>query len=145
MNIKALHAGGWHDIFSGGSIRNFIDMQKQAPSAEAKSGQRLLMGPWAHAATSPEGKIGDVTFGKQAALDMNGTILKWYDYVMKGRKNEFATGKPVRIFVMGDNVWRDEQEFPLAGTKYTKYFLHSTRAANSLNGDGVISTTCSED
>ena len=141
MNIKALHAGGWHDIFSGGSIRNFIDMQKRAPSAEAKSGQRLLMGPWAHAATSPEGKIGDVTFGKQAALDMNGTTLKWYDYVMKGRKNEFATGKPVRIFVMGDNVWRDEQEFPLARTKYTKYFLHSTRAANSLNGDGMISTS----
>jgi len=141
MNIKALHAGGWHDIFSGGSIRNFIDMRKQAPSAEAKSGQRLLMGPWAHADTSPEGKIGDVTFGKQAVLDMNVTILNWYDYVMKGRKNEFATGAPVRIFVMGDNVWRDEKEFPLVGTKYTKYFLHSTRGSNSLNGDGMISTT----
>jgi hypothetical protein len=127
MNIKALHSGGWHDIFSGGSIRNFIDMQKQAPTAEARAGQRLLMGPWAHAATSAEGKIGDVTFGKQAVLDMNATIVKWYDYVMKGRKNEFATDAPVKIFVMGDNVWRDEKEFPLARTKYTKYFLQSNR------------------
>ena len=94
--------------------------RKQAPTAEARNGQRLLMGPWAHAATSPEGKIGDVTFGKQAVLDMNATILKWYDYVMKGRQNEFATGAPVRIFVMGDNVWRDEQEFPLLAHASTR-------------------------
>ena len=139
MNIKALHSGGWHDIFSGGSIRNFMDMQKLAPTAEARNGQRLLMGPWAHAATSPEGKIGDVTFGKQAVMDTNGLILKWYDYVMKGKQNEFATS-PVRIFVMGDNVWRDEKEFPLARTQYTKYYLHSHKGANSLSGDGVLST-----
>jgi putative CocE/NonD family hydrolase len=140
MNVKALHAGGWHDIFSGGSIRNFMDLRKQAPTAEARAGQRLLFGPWAHAATSPEGKIGDVTFGQQAVLNMNETILKWYDYVMKGRANEFANGAPVKIFVMGDNVWRDEQEFPLARTQYTKYFLHSGRGARSVGGDGTIST-----
>ena len=141
MNIKALHSGGWHDIFSGGSIRNFIEMQKHAPTDEARKGQRLLMGPWAHAATSPEGKIGDVTFGKQAVLDMNATIVKWYDYVMKGKKNEFASDAPVKIFVMGENVWRDEKEFPLARTNYTKYYLHAARGANSSSGDGVISTT----
>ena len=139
MNIKALHSGGWHDIFSGGSIRNFIEMQKQAPTEEARKGQRLLMGPWAHAATSPEGKIGDVTFGKDAVLDMNGTVVKWYDYVMKGKQNEFSTDAPVKIFVMGDNVWRDEKEFPLARTNYTKYYLHSSKGANSLSGDGIIS------
>jgi putative CocE/NonD family hydrolase len=140
MKIKALHSGGWHDIFSGGSIRNFMDMRKQAPAAEARDGQRLLMGPWAHAATSPEGKIGDVTFGKPAVLNMNETILKWYDYVMKGKQNEFATGKPVRIFVMGDNVWREENEFPLARTEYTKYYLHSSKGANTAAGDGTLST-----
>ena len=45
MNVKALHAGGWHDIFSGGSIRNFMRLQKEAPTREAREGQRLLMGP----------------------------------------------------------------------------------------------------
>lgn len=140
MNVKALHSGGWHDIFSGGSIRNFMRLQKEAPTAEARAGQRLLFGPWAHAATSPEGKIGDVTFGKQAVLDMNATIIKWYDYVLKGKQNEFATGAPVKIFVLGDNVWRDEKEFPLARTQYSKYFLHATKGANSGSGDGVIST-----
>ena len=140
MNVKALHSGGWHDIFSGGSIRNFMRLQKEAPTKEARDGQRLMFGPWAHAATSPEGKIGDVTFGKQAVLDMNGTIVKWYDYVMKGKQNEFSTDSPVKIFVLGDNVWRDEKEFPLARTQYTKYYLHATNAANSVTGDGAIST-----
>jgi putative CocE/NonD family hydrolase len=140
MNVKALHAGGWHDIFSGGSIRNFIDLRKQAPTAAARDGQRLLMGPWAHAQTTPEGRIGDITFGRQAVLEMNETILKWYDYVLKGKQNEFASGAPVRIFVMGDNVWRDEREFPLARTAYTKYYLHSSRGANSAGGDGALST-----
>jgi uncharacterized protein len=140
MNVKALHAGGWHDIFSGGSIRNFIEMRKQAATDEARRGQRLLMGPWAHAATSPEGKIGGVTFGPQAVLDMNGTIVKWYDYVMKGRKNEFASDAPVKIFVMGDNAWRDEREFPLARTRYTTYYLHAAKGAASAAGDGTIGT-----
>jgi putative CocE/NonD family hydrolase len=140
MNVKALHAGGWHDIFSGGSIRNFMRLQKEAPTQEARAGQRLMMGPWAHAATSPEGKIGDVTFGRQAVLDMNGTIVKWYDFVFKGQQNEFATDAPVKIFVMGDNAWRAEKEFPLARTTYTKYYLHAATGARSAAGDGVIST-----
>ena len=115
-------------------------LQKEAPAQEARDGQRLLMGPWAHAATSPEGKIGDVTFGSQAVLDMNATIVKWYDFAIKGKQNEFATEAPVKIFVMGDNVWRAEKEFPLARTRYTKYYLHAGTGARSVAGDGVIST-----
>jgi uncharacterized protein len=86
-----------------------------------------------------EGKIGDVVFGKQAVLDNTATMLKWFDYSLKGIKNEYASGAPVRLFIMGDNVWRDEQEFPLARTRYTKFYLHSTRGANSVSGDGVLS------
>jgi putative CocE/NonD family hydrolase len=145
MNVKALHAGGWHDIFSGGSIRNFMRLQQEAPTKEARDGQRLLMGPWAHAATSPEGKIGDVTFGRQAVLDMNGTIVKWYDFAIKRRQNEFAAAAPVKIFVMGDNAWRAENEFPLARTTYTKYYLHAVTGAQSAKGDGAISTATPRD
>jgi len=140
MNVKALHAGGWHDIFSGGSLRNFMRMQKEAPTPAARAGQRLLFGPWAHAATSPEGKIGDVTFGRDAVLDMNATIVAWYDYVLKGKQNEFASDQPVKIFVLGENRWRSEAEFPLARTQYTKYYLHAHKGANSISGDGSLST-----
>jgi putative CocE/NonD family hydrolase len=139
MIVMGLHAGGWHDLFLKGSIKNYTGLHEQAATAEARAGQRLIVGPWAHAPTSPAGKVGDVVFGKDAVLDNLATELKWFDYTLKGIKNEFSSGAPVRLFIMGDNVWRDEQEFPLARTRYTKYYLHSTRGANSVSGDGVLS------
>jgi putative CocE/NonD family hydrolase len=136
--VKALHAGGWHDLFLKGSIENYLGMRKGAATPEAREGQRLLLGPWAHAGTSSEGKIGDVVFGKAAVLDMNRTILQWFDYSLKAVANEYAGGAPVRIFVMGENKWRDEQEFPLARTRETRYFLNSEGTANSASGTGAL-------
>ncbi len=124
MTVKGLHAGGWHDIFLEGTIQNYLGLRAQAATAEAREGQRLLIGPWAHAATSPEGKIGDVVFGRDAVLDMTATIRDWFDYSLKGVANAFA-GKRVRLFVMGDNAWRDEDEFPLARARETRFFLAS--------------------
>lgn len=141
MTVMGLHAGGWHDLFLKGSIKNYTGLRQQASTAEARAGQRLIVGPWAHAPTSPAGKIGDVVFGKQAVLDNLATMVKWFDYSLKGINNEYAGGAPVRLFIMGDNVWRDEQEFPLARTRYTKYYLHSTKGANSIAGDGVLSVS----
>lgn len=139
MNVTALHGGGWHDLFLKGSIKNYMGMHEHGPTSDVRNGQRLIIGPWAHAPTSSEGKIGDVVFGKDAVLDMTGTALKWFDYSLKGAQNDFASAPPVSIFVMGENVWRAEKEFPLARTRYTKYFLHSAGGASGVAGDGTLS------
>jgi putative CocE/NonD family hydrolase len=141
MNVQGLHAAGWQDLFLKGSIRNYTGLHADGPTPEVRSGQRLLIGPWGHTPTSPEGKIGDVVFGRNAVLDMTGTALKWFDYTLKGIKNEYASSSPVRLFIMGENVWRDEQEFPLARTRYIKYYLHSSQGANGSTGDGTLSVT----
>ena len=39
------------------------------------------------------------------------------------------------------NKWRDEQEWPLARAKPTAFYLHSSGSANTLSGDGTLSTT----
>jgi putative CocE/NonD family hydrolase len=84
-------------------------------------------------------KIGDVDFGPAAAeFDEAEVTLAWYDFLFKGKKNRFAAGKPVRIFVMGKNTWRDEQEWPLTRFRSTKFYLHSAAAANSAAGDGSL-------
>jgi putative CocE/NonD family hydrolase len=82
-------------------------------------------------------KVGDVDFGADAAFNEDEVTLDWYDYLFKGVKNEFA-GKPVKIFVMGANAWREEDEWPLARAKETKYFLHSGGKANSARGNGTL-------
>jgi putative CocE/NonD family hydrolase len=134
MTVKALHAGGWHDLFLRGSIENYLGLRSKAATPAAREGQRLLLGPWAHANTSPEGKIGDVTFGRDAVLDMTGTIRTWMDYALKGVANEFTGRPPVRMFVMGENSWRDETDFPPTRAKTTRYYLQ----AGSGRADGAL-------
>jgi len=65
--------------------------------------------------------------------------LSWYQYLFRGAQNNFAKEKPVKIFVMGRNEWREEEDWPLARAQATKYFLHSEGSANSLRGNGTLS------
>lgn len=139
MKVSGLHACGWNDLFLAGSLKNYMGMRDGAGTPGARADQRLVVGPWGHAPTSPEGKIGDVVFGKDAVFDQTGVTLAWFDHALKGARNAFASDKPVRIFVMGENVWRDESEFPLARTQYARYFLHAARPANGVAGGGLLS------
>ena len=139
IQVPALTVAAWYDIFQGGSLRNYLGMKEHAGSEAARKGQHLLVVIGGHAGFGR--KIGDVDFGPAAAqFDENATVLGWYDYLFKGVQNEFA-GKPVKIFVMGKNEWREEDEWPLARAQSTKYFLHSSGKANSLRGDGALSAT----
>ena len=137
INVPILTVAAWYDIFQGGSLRNYIGIKARGGS-EARQGQHLLVTIGGHAGGGR--KIGDVDFGAAAEeYDEEAVTLKWYDYLFKGVQNEFA-GKPVKIFVMGDNQWREEDDWPLARAQSTKYFLHSVKGANSLRGDGTLST-----
>ncbi|HEV2206782.1 MAG TPA: CocE/NonD family hydrolase, partial [Candidatus Acidoferrales bacterium] len=72
---------------------------------------------------------------------LNAVMFRWYDSILKGIDNGMASEKPVRIFVMGKNEWRDEADWPLARAVTTHYYLHSEGKANSVRGDGTLSTT----
>jgi hypothetical protein len=138
IKVPVLTTAAWYDIFQGGSLHNYEGIKSHGGSEAAKNGQHLLVIIGGHAGGGR--KIGDVDFGPAAAeFDENDVTLEWYDYLFKGAQNQFAR-KPVRIFVMGLNQWRDEYDWPLSRSRKTKYFLHSTNGANSLRGDGSLST-----
>ena len=46
---------------------------------------------------------------------------------------------------MGANTWREAEDWPIPGTKFTAYFLHSLGQANSLYGNGSLSTQAPND
>jgi len=140
IQVPILHMAAWYDIFLGGSLRNYVLLKSRAGSEAARSGQHLLVEVGGHAGGSNQRKIGEVDFGPAAPYDNDERLLQWYDYLLKGQANEFAGNKPVRIFVMGKNEWRDEEAWPLARAKATKYFLHSAGKANGSAGDGQLST-----
>jgi len=142
ITVPALTTAAWYDIFQGGSLRNYVGLKTRGGSEAARRGQRLLVVIGGHAGDGR--KIGDVDFGPSAddpAIGGGAVILAWYDYLLKGEQNGLAKSKPVKIFVMGANRWREEEDWPLARAKSTKYFLHSSGGANSAHGDGSLSTT----
>jgi hypothetical protein len=139
INVPALTVAAWYDIFQGGSLRNYVGVRAHGGEA-ARSGQRLLVAIGGHAGEGR--KIGDIDFGPAAAeFNEDDVTLLWYDYLLKGVQNSFAKEKPVKIFVMGKNEWREEDDWPLARAQATKYFLHSEGSANSLRGTGSLSAT----
>ena len=140
IRVPALHTGAWYDIFLGGSLRNYLGIKAKGGSEEARNGQRLLVIIGGHAGGGR--KIGEVDYGPEAEKnEENDVTLAWYDFLFKGVQNSFAAGKPVKIFVMGVNQWREEDEWPLARERATKFYLHSDGAANSVKGTGSLSKT----
>ena len=139
VNVPALHVGAWYDLFLGGSLRNYEGLKAHAATEQARRGQRLLVIVGGHAGNGP--KIGDVDFGAASKIDEDEISLHWYEYLFKDAHNEFASDKRAQIFVMGVNQWREEDDWPLAKARNTKYFLHSAGKANSLAGNGTLSIT----
>ena len=126
MSVPALNIGGWYDVFLRSTIGSFTTMREEAATETARNGQRLVIGPWVHGWNRQP--VGDMNFGPDAIIDAEAMQLEWFDHWMKGGPE--PSNAPVRIFVMGENVWREEQEWPLARTQYTEYYLH---------GDGSMS------
>jgi putative CocE/NonD family hydrolase len=142
--VPAYNMTGWFDDGYGqpGAITNFLGMRKNGKTKSSRDGQKLIIGPWTHLAIyygKLGSRVGDVDFGPEAEMDLNALVIRWCDYWLKGIDNGIATEPPIRIFVMGDNKWRSEQEWPLARTEFTPFYLHSQGDANSLNGDGSLS------
>jgi uncharacterized protein len=137
IQVPAYHVGGWYDLFTNGTLENYRILKTRAGNERARRNQRLLMGPWRHGGL--DRKVGEIDFGASAAVDEADLALRWYDYLLKGATNGLEREKPVKIFVMGKNVWREEEDWPLARARPTRYFLHSGGKANSLNGDGMLS------
>jgi uncharacterized protein len=139
IRVPALHIGGWYDIFLTGTLRNYIGIKARGGTDAARNGQRLLVQIGGHAGFGR--RIGDVEFGDEAVkFPSTEVLLAWYDYLFKGVQNEFAdVGKPVHVFVMGENTYRQESDWPPPQAKSTRYFLHSGGSANSLRGDGGLS------
>jgi len=140
IQVPALTIAAWYDIFQGGSLRNYVGLRDHAGNETARAGQRLLVTIGGHAGGGR--KIGAVDYGPAAAeYDENAITLEWYEYLLQDKQNRFAdAAHPVRLFVMGENKWRDEDTWPPARAKETKYYLHSSGKANTAAGDGSLFT-----
>jgi putative CocE/NonD family hydrolase len=134
IDLPVLNISGWYDDDQPGTTRNYTAMRKLG-----RSNQKLLMGPWPHAVNSTT-RLGALDFGPTARIDIRTTQKRWFDRWLGGVDNGVDREPPVRLFVMGENAWRDEDDWPIPRTRWTKYYFHSGGKANTLDGDGTLST-----
>ena len=139
MKASTLNIGGWFDIFLKGTITNFTGMTSPDIDSGIRKKQKLLIGPWIHTISS-DGKVGALDFGDHAGIDLNSIRLHWFDNQLKGLENGIMDEPPVKLFVMGTNKWRYENEWPIARTNYHKHYFHSEGNANTLHGSGRLDT-----
>ncbi len=141
VSVPAYNLTGWFDDGYGqpGAIFNYLGMKANGKTEAARKGQKLIIGPWTHC-SSESSKSGDLDFGKDAAIDVDSLAIRWFDYWLKGIGNGIMDEPPVRLFVMGSNQWRDEEDWPLARAKPVPYYLRGNGSANSYWGDGFLST-----
>jgi hypothetical protein len=122
IGVPVYTMGGWFDIFSQGTLRGYAGMSAKGKTEQARRQSRLLIGPWGHGASQ---KFGDLDFGPHANVDENAAALRFFDYWLKGKDDGIAAEPPVTLYVMGKNVWRQENEYPLARAQYRKLYFHS--------------------
>ncbi|MBI3696337.1 MAG: CocE/NonD family hydrolase, partial [Acidobacteria bacterium] len=127
--------GGWFDIMYQGTLQSYVGLSRQGKTAVAREKTQLMIGPWGHGSTR---KFGDLDFGPDAHVDIHALELRWFDHWLKGIDNGVDREPPVKVFVMGRNEWRLENEYPLARAQYQKLYFHSGGKANSSHGDGRL-------
>ncbi|MEU7855930.1 CocE/NonD family hydrolase [Nonomuraea sp. NPDC049141] len=100
VSVPVSSIGGWYDIFLPGQLRDFRTLQ------EAGRPARLTVGPWTH-------------------LGMDGTVMR--ESIAFGLAH--ASGQqpperaPVRLYVMGQETWRDFDSWPPEGHAPRRFHL----------------------
>jgi uncharacterized protein len=127
VRAAVLAFGGWYDPFVQNDIEAFSRLRSLGKVA------RIVIGPWAHNTSS---RFPGVDFGPEAELAIRRLQLEWFDWWLRSRE---PTERPAsaRVFLMGTNRWRDEQEWPPERSRPVPWYLAA--------GGGLKETQPSED
>ena len=137
VNVPMLQVSGWYDCCGEAMINVFQLVRKYASDPAVRENQQLIMGPWSHRLGA---KFGALDFGPQAKFNPDEVSVEWFDHWLKGEDNGVEKRAPVRVFVMGENRWRGATDWPIPGTQFTKFYLHSNGSAHLAQDGGQLST-----
>lgn len=143
VHCAVLNFSGWYDEAYGpdGATTNFNGLLA-ARKGESDPRTRTIIGPWTHGAQD-ERKSGERDFGPTAPINYDELILRWMDHYLRKMDNSVEREKPVRIFVMGRNEWRDEDAWPLRRAKEVSFYL-GAKEAQARSGELSLKPNVSE-
>ena len=127
-----LSFGGWFDTYAESDLDAYSRLSREGKPIDT------WIGPWGH---NPSLRFVTEDFGPQAHISIKSKQLEWFNRLAnasastEGGDRSLAT---LHLFVMGQNIWREEHEWPLARTHYRLLYLNSGGHANSRWGDGAL-------
>lgn len=132
VHAAVLNFSGWYDEAYGpdGATTNFNGLLG-ARRGEKDPRTRTVIGPWTHGGQE-ESRSGEREFGPTAAIDYDELILRWMDHYLRDIDNGVDREKRVRLFVMGENAWRDEDTWPLKRARSESFYLSSKSADDKI-------------
>ncbi|MGD8727640.1 MAG: CocE/NonD family hydrolase, partial [Gemmatimonadales bacterium] len=141
FDVPALHVNSWYDLGPRETMDVFNLFRENAESARGRDNQFVIMSPTVHCASEfvrPPVRVGDRDLG-DATLEYYRIYLDWFDHWLKGIDNGITDMPKIRYYLMGTNEWRSAEQWPLRGTAFTPFYLHSGGNANTRLGDGTLS------
>ncbi len=133
VHAAVLNLSGWHDDNYGpeGALTNQLGLMAARAGTDNPAAY-LILGPWVHGVSgmtnrTEKGHAGERVFGAVAGIDYDGEILRFMDRYLKGDTTALRQVPRFRVFVMGENRWRESDQWPLPGTRDSALFLSEQR------------------
>lgn len=143
FDAPALFIHSWYDYGARDTFDEFNLLRRNSESAVARDNQFIIISPSLHCGSESMTErtiIGERDLG-DPRRDFWRIYLEWFDHWLRGADNGITEMPKVQYYLMGKNEWRSAEAWPLPGTAFTKYYLHSDGKANSRFGTGKLSTT----
>jgi putative CocE/NonD family hydrolase len=143
VEVPSLWFMSWYDVSTGPNLAMFNHARENAKDPKVGENQFAVIAPTLHCAywrSSEETIVGERNLG-DARFDYDGLIYGWFDYWLKGEDNGILERTPrVQHYTMGLNKWQASETWPPDEVEMVAYYLHSEGSANSVAGDGSLST-----
>ena len=134
----------WYDVSTGPNLALFNHVLKNAASPEARANQYAVIAPTTHCGytrATENTAVGERSVG-DARWDYDALVYGWLDHFLKGQDNGLLDTLPrVRYYTMGSNEWKSASSWPPPEAQLVTYYLDSGGNANTLRGDGKLTTT----
>jgi len=140
--VPGLWFMSWYDVSVGPNLATYNHVRKTADPAIANQ-QYAVIAPTLHCSytrATENTVVGERSMG-DARYDYAALTYGWFDHFLKGENNRLLDTMPkVRYFLMGANEWKTSDVWPPRGAESLTFYLSSGGNANTLNGDGVLTT-----
>ena len=133
----------WYDIATSPNIALFNHVRNNAKDLKIRDDQYLIIAPTLHCGfkrATENTIVGELSVG-DARLNYDDQIYSFFDLMLKNVDNDFKEETPrVQYYTMGSNKWQNSEQWPPENIEMTNFYLTSSGNANTLNGDGKLTT-----